>query len=89
MLDSMLDQFGRGGANAADIATIYAGLGDKQAAFAWIDRIDAGRGAFVVDRLEILLEDLRSDPRIEAVRRRFGIRTDNGSRTGVGSVSPR
>src|SRR5690242_9286094 len=61
-LASMLDQFERGLVSAADIATIYSGLGDKQSAFAWIDRIDTEHGTLVVDRLALLLETLRSDP---------------------------
>ena len=62
----------RTGVGAAQIATLYAGLGDFDQAFAWLDK--------AVDDLSIgygimgpTFDDLRSDPRFERLRKRLGL----------------
>ncbi|MGQ0760939.1 MAG: TPR end-of-group domain-containing protein [Acidobacteriota bacterium] len=56
-----------------DIAQIYAGLGDKDQAFAWLEKADEGRSRGM-DFLNInpVFEPLHSDPRFAALIKRIG-----------------
>jgi hypothetical protein len=56
------------------IAIIYAGLGDRDDAFVWLDRAIENRefGAVLLD-VQIWLDDLRSDPRYEARLKKLGL----------------
>ena len=58
-----------------NIAVIYAGLGDKDQAFAWLDRAYADRSSFLVIHLKTdsHLDSLRSDPRFSDLVRRIGL----------------
>jgi DNA-binding winged helix-turn-helix (wHTH) protein/tetratricopeptide (TPR) repeat protein len=56
------------------IATIYAGLGDKDAAFAWLDKSLARReGSVAVIKVEPMLDNLRDDPRFSDILRRMNL----------------
>ena len=57
-----------------DIAQIYAGLGDKDQAFAWLEKADEDRSRGI-DYLNInpVFEPLRSDPRFQDLLRRGGL----------------
>jgi len=60
--------------DAAAIGWIYAGLGDKDQAFAWFDRALEERSPNLVDlKVEPAWDPLRSDPRFAALLRRLGI----------------
>jgi hypothetical protein len=52
----------------------YAGLGDKDQAFAWLGKVYEQRGARLVWlHVDPLLEPLRSDPRFADLVRRVGL----------------
>jgi tetratricopeptide (TPR) repeat protein len=57
-----------------DIATIYAGLGERDQAFAWLERAYEDRSVWMV-YLKTLprFDSLRSDPRFTDLLRRMGI----------------
>ncbi len=57
---------------AFGIATLYAGLGDYDRAFAWLDKA-ADEGSVRVYIMGPMFEDLRRDPRFERLKTRLGI----------------
>lgn len=57
-----------------DVAAVYAGLGDKDQAFAWLEKDFQNRvGPLSRIRWEIPFESLRSDPRYADLLRRMGL----------------
>lgn len=63
----------RGEVAAFDVSVVYAGLGDMDQAFAWLDRAaDEGAVDWVTLR-EPMFADLHRDPRFEDLRRRLGL----------------
>jgi len=56
------------------IALIYAALGDKDQAFAWLEKADKGRDG-ILARLKVdpRFDSLRSDPRFADLVRRVGL----------------
>jgi predicted Zn-dependent protease len=58
-----------------NLAAIYAGLGDKDQAFAWLDRAYADRSGFLAFyfRTDAHMDSLRSDPRFAELMRRVGL----------------
>ena len=61
-------------ADGRDLAVVYAGLDDKDKAFAWLEKAFEDRSVFLVFlKLEPLMESLHSDPRWSALERRVGI----------------
>ncbi len=58
-----------------NFAAIYAGSGDKDQAFAWLDRAYADRSGFLVVQFktDAHLDSLRSDPRFAELVRRVGM----------------
>jgi len=62
-------------ADGRDLVVVYAGLEDKDKAFAWLEKAFADHSVFLVFlRLEPLMETLHSDPRWNDLERRVGIR---------------
>jgi hypothetical protein len=58
------------------IALIYAGLGDKDQAFAWLDKAYAERSVWMAWlKVDPKLDSLRADPRFAHLTRRIGFRT--------------
>jgi TolB-like protein/Flp pilus assembly protein TadD len=58
-----------------DLATVYAGLGDKDQAFAWLEKdFQARSGQLPRIRWESPFESLRSDPRYADLLRRMGLK---------------
>jgi len=54
----------------------YAGLGDKERAFAYLERVYQERvGRMVWLNVDLTLDSLRSDPRLEVLVRRVGLPT--------------
>ena len=52
------------------IADIYAALGDKEAAFAWLDRaLDQHSNSCLLLGIDPAFEDSRSDPRFQQATR--------------------
>jgi TolB-like protein/tetratricopeptide (TPR) repeat protein len=62
----------RTGAGAFQIAVVYAGLGDLDETFAWLDKSIDDR-SIVSFIMGPTFEDLRSDPRFNIMRRRLGL----------------
>jgi predicted Zn-dependent protease len=56
------------------IASVYMGLGDKEQAFAWLDRaVDDRTWSLYLLRVEPMLDPLRSDPRFARLIQRVGL----------------
>jgi tetratricopeptide (TPR) repeat protein len=70
--DRLLARMRRGEGTAYGLAVVYAGLGDFDSAFEWLDRAFVDR-SLRPDIMEPLFEDLRRDPRFERIRERLGI----------------
>ena len=61
-------------ADGRDLVVVYAGLDDKDKAFAWLEKAYQNRSVFMMFlRLEPLMEPLHSDPRWKDLERRIGI----------------
>ena len=61
-------------ADGRDLAVVYAGLDDKDKAFAWLEKAFADHSVILAFlKLEPLLEPLQSDPRWKDLERRVGI----------------
>jgi hypothetical protein len=57
-----------------NIAVIYAGLGDKNQAFAWLERAYNERSFYLTwIKVDPHLDSLRSDPRFADLMRRVGL----------------
>jgi hypothetical protein len=58
-----------------DVAVIYAGLGEKDAAFAWLNRAKDDRSYMLAEYLktDARLDSLRSDPRFAERVRKIGL----------------
>jgi Flp pilus assembly protein TadD len=59
---------------ATDVALVYAGLGDKDKAFAWLDKAYEEH-SFALSNLKVepRFDPLRSDPRFTDLLRRMGL----------------
>ena len=76
-LQTLLDRTKKSYVSPFEIATIYAALGDKEKAFAWLDRAVADRSSWLVySKWEPRLNPLRSDPRFEPLLRKIGLPTE-------------
>lgn len=73
ILTTLADRWRRTSNAAFEVAMVYAGLGDKDQAFTWLDKAVEDRG-IVLDYLPVVLEALSPDPRVDDFRRRLGIR---------------
>ena len=61
-------------ADGRDLAIVYAGLGDKDKAFSWMDKAVADRSVILgFLKLEPLLESLGNDARWNDLERRVGV----------------
>jgi tetratricopeptide (TPR) repeat protein len=60
--------------SAYDVATIHAGFGDADAAFAWLDRAVAERASFLIHlQWDPRFDPLHSDPRFHVLLQRVGL----------------
>ena len=61
-------------ADGRDLVVVYAGLDDKDKAFAWLEKAFNDRSVFIMFlKLEPLMDSLNSDQRWKDVERRAGI----------------
>ena len=61
-------------ADGRDLVVVYAGLDDKDKAFAWLEKAFKDRSVFLAFlRLEPLMDSLNTDPRWKALEQRVGI----------------
>jgi TolB-like protein/Flp pilus assembly protein TadD len=72
MLATLLDRSRRIDGGAFEVAIVYVGLGEKDQAFAWLDKAVDDR-SLGFDWLPTIVDDLRRDPRLERLRQRIGI----------------
>jgi len=72
ILEPLLDRARRVEGHAFNVAIVYAGLGEKEQAFAWLGKGFDER-AIPFDNLELVLDALAPDPRVDAFRQRLGI----------------
>jgi tetratricopeptide (TPR) repeat protein len=55
-------------------AIIYVGLGDKEQAFAWLEKAFQDRSSLLIWlKVEPLFDPLREEPRFQDLRRRVGV----------------
>jgi serine/threonine protein kinase/Tfp pilus assembly protein PilF len=76
ILDEFLKRSEREYVSPDEIALIYANLGEKDQAFAWLDRAYEARSAFLITRILGCpnFDPLRSDPRFDALVRKIGLK---------------
>lgn len=71
ILAALIARSQRTGGNSFDVATVYAGLGERDRAFEWLNKsVDDRSLAF--DHMQSVLRDMRTDPRFDAIRQRLG-----------------
>jgi TolB-like protein/Flp pilus assembly protein TadD len=74
VLKELEENFSKRAAGAGYIAEVYAGLGEKEQAFAWLERGVRARGILLVDlRWNVRFDPLRNDPRYADLVRRMGL----------------
>ncbi len=74
ILKELEAKYGRHEALGQDLAAVYAGLGDKDQAFAWLEKdFQARSGLLARTRWQLPFESLRSDPRFTDLLRRMGL----------------
>ncbi len=74
VLQTLSQQANKSYVSAFDVAAIYAGLGEKDKAFAWLDKAAAEHSSFLAySKWEPRLDPLRSDPRFKQVLARIGL----------------
>lgn len=60
--------------SAYDIAVLYAGLGERNEAFRWLQKVDEDRSEFFASvNVDPRLDALHSDPRFAVVLRSVGL----------------
>ncbi len=73
-LDRELEEkFARKEANGRHVAAVYAGLGEKEKAFEWLEKDFQARASLTGLRWEIPFESLRDDPRFAGLLKRMGL----------------
>ena len=75
ILKELEEKYARHEALGQDLAAVYAGLGDKDQAFAWLEKdFQARSGLLERVRWYLPFESLRSDPRFGDLLRRMGLK---------------
>ena len=72
ILAAMLDRSRRINGDAFDVAIVYAGLGENDQAFTWMDKAVDDR-SLGFEWMHTIVDGLRGDPRFEKLRRRAGL----------------
>jgi serine/threonine-protein kinase len=74
VIKELQERYSKQQADGRDIAVVYAGLDDKDQAFAWLEKAFQYHSHFLAAlRLEPLLDSLRNDPRWSDLQRRVGM----------------
>ena len=74
LLQTLSDRAKQSYVSPFDLALIHAALGDKDKAFALLDKAVAERSTFLVySKWEPRLDPLRADPRFQELLRRIGL----------------
>ena len=72
IVDELKGLFNKQYAPAYFIAMIYAGLGDKEKAFEWLEKAFNNRSSSLL-KVDIPFENLRDDPRYKDLLKRMGL----------------
>ena len=68
------NHFAKGEADGRDVAVVYAGLGDNDKVFAWLEKDFQNHNASLVElRSEVSFMPLRNDPRFKNLLKRMGL----------------
>jgi TolB-like protein/DNA-binding winged helix-turn-helix (wHTH) protein/Tfp pilus assembly protein PilF len=74
VLHNLLERARQNYVSPFDIALIYTALGDKEAAFDWLNKAESERSTFLVySKWEPRLDPLRSDPRFQKMLKEIGL----------------
>ena len=74
LVKELEEKFSRQEANGHHVAAIFAGLGDKDSAFVWLEKDFRNRSSTLVAWINFTtFESLRGDPRMADLRRRMGL----------------
>jgi tetratricopeptide (TPR) repeat protein len=74
VLKELEEKYQNGQSDAAEVAAVYVGLGDKDQAFIWLDKAFADRSSLLVDlRAEFPFASLRDDSRYKDLLKRMGL----------------
>jgi len=74
ILSAMVDRHRRIDGGAFEVALVYAGLGDTDQAFQWLEKAIEDR-SLAFDWTQSGIEELRGDPRFERIRSRLGLQS--------------
>ncbi len=75
VLKELEEKYKRGESLGQYVAAVYAGLGDKDQAFAWLEKdFKARSGSLQFVTVKVSFDPLRSDPRYTDLLRRMGLR---------------
>lgn len=68
------EKFAKGEADGRDVAVVYAGLGENDKVFEWLEKDFQGHNVSLTElRLEVPFGPLRSDPRFKDLLKRMGL----------------
>jgi TolB-like protein/Flp pilus assembly protein TadD len=68
------DEFAKGQADGRDVAVVYAGLGDRDKVFEWLEKDFQKRSTSLVElRMEVPFYPLRTDPRFNDLLKRMNL----------------
>jgi TolB-like protein/Flp pilus assembly protein TadD len=74
IITELEEKYSRGEANGFSIATVYAGLGDRDGVFAWLEKDFQNRDGSLADiTASVPLEPLRGDPRFKDLLKRMNL----------------
>ena len=74
VIKELEEKYARKESNGQNIAAVYAGLGDKDKAFEWLEKDFQNRGGFIWGiKTSIPLESLRDDPRFKDLLKRMNL----------------
>ncbi|MDQ3255304.1 MAG: protein kinase [Acidobacteriota bacterium] len=74
VIEELMEKFAERQANGYDLANVYVGLGEKDQAFAWLEKDFQSRSSVLPYWLNLPpLNSLRDDPRFKDLARRMGL----------------
>jgi len=74
IVEELKQRFGKQQANGSDLANVYVGLGDKEQAFAWLEKDFQSRSSLLPYWLNFPpLNSLRDDQRFTDLQKRMGL----------------
>ena len=74
MLDQLIERSTHTYISPFDVAVVYAGLGDREQAFAWLERAYDEHGRAILGlKVKPRLDPLRADPRFAVLMRRMKV----------------